>query len=255
MVLVSAVGRDVLGEQLLDRLREWGLDLQGVEQRADLPTGTVIADFSNPAEARYTLTTDVAWDRISVSEPLAVTAATAQAAIFGSLALRSPSNRAALEHILAALPAGAWRVFDVNLRPPFDDEKLVRELAPRATLLKLNNHEARRLAGRASAAQSTPERDARALESAFGCQIICVTCGSDGAGLLKDGNWLWEDARPVEIVDTVGCGDAFLATLLNQLLEKNADPLGALRAACRAGEWVATQAGATPPYPAASAGA
>ncbi|HUG12848.1 MAG TPA: PfkB family carbohydrate kinase, partial [Opitutaceae bacterium] len=68
------------------------------------------------------------------------------------------------------------------------------------------------------------------------------------AGLLVEGAWLWEPALTVAVVDTVGAGDAFLARLLSELLAANKAPAEALASACRHGEWVASQSGATPAY-------
>lgn len=78
-----------------------------------------------------------------------------------------------------------------------------------------------------------------------------MTAGARGAGLLDHGQWSWEPARPVTVVDTVGAGDAFLAALVTHRLGGESAP-ACLARACRVGEWVATQRGATPAYTAAT---
>ncbi|MFA5058394.1 MAG: PfkB family carbohydrate kinase, partial [Opitutaceae bacterium] len=167
---------------------------------------------------------------------------------FGSLAQRSVSNRAALDRLLTLLPDDALRVFDVNLRPPHDDLELVRTLARHATLLKLNAAEAARLAAGAAEEPGREETDARALARLTGCAIVCVTAGARGAGLLRADRWLWEPGRPVVVADTVGAGDAFLASLVTHLLNSRISGGESLARACRLGEWVASQRGATPGY-------
>lgn len=245
--VVSAVGRDLLGNELLRRLNTWGLSTDGIAQHADLPTGFVRATVSPGGDASYEIVTDVAWDRIEAAAPVLTTAAHADGFIYGSLAQRSPANRAALNQLFASLPAEAWRIFDINLRPPHDDLALVRELARHATLLKLNAAEAARLAANAAETPGREEADARTLAAQTGCGFICITAGARGAGLLRDGRWHWEPGRPVQVADTVGAGDAFLATLTNQLLASQSSA-ACLARACRVGEWVATQPGATPDY-------
>ena len=79
-----------------------------------------------------------------------------------------------------------------------------------------------------------------------------MAAGERGAGLLRDGAWYWEPGRPVTVADTVGSGDAFLASLVSHLLAAQLGPAAALAAACRLGEWVATQRGATPAYDSAT---
>jgi fructokinase len=216
-----------------------------------LPTGYVRATLGSGGDARYEITTNVAWDQIVVSDKVATAAHDAQALVFGSLAQRSPFNRTALDRLLATLPAGdqTWRVFDVNLRAPHDDLDLVRSLARQATLLKLNAEEAARLCGETTERPGGEETHARTLAGSTGCPVVCITAGARGAGLLREDRWHWEPARSVDVVDTVGAGDSFLAALLVHLLGKQLPDSESLARACRTGEWVASQRGATPAYP------
>lgn len=245
---ISAVGRDLLGEELLRRLNHWRMDTGLIACHDGLPTGYVRATLGESGDARYEITVNVSWDRIPVNDTVIQAAPAAQALVFGSLAQRSLFNRAALNDLLDALPDTAWRVFDVNLRPPHDDLALVSSLATRATLLKLNSDEAARLCGEPVGPPGREEAHARALAGTTGCPLLCVTAGERGAGLLREGKWLWEPARPVEVVDTVGAGDSFLASLLTHLLAGRLSDAECLARACRTGEWVATQRGATPAY-------
>lgn len=251
--LVSAVGSDLLGDELLRRLRNWNMDTDFIARHPDLPTGYVRAILGESGDARYDITADVAWDKIVVNDEVLRAARSVRAMVFGSLAQRSSFNRTALDHLLTALAENdaAWRVFDVNLRAPHDDLELVRSLARRATLLKLNAGEAARLCDETTETPGREESHARALASTTGCPIICVTAGSRGAGLLREDRWHWEPGRPVEVIDTVGAGDSFLAALLMHLIGHRLSDAESLARACRTGEWVASQRGATPAYPAA----
>ena len=246
--LVSAVGRDQLGDELLRRLRHWDIGTAGITRHADRPTGTVRASLAMRGDARYEITADVALDQIVLSAGTRRAVGAAQAIVFGSLAQRSAANVRALDRLLAHGRAGSWWVFDVNLRPPHDDLDLVRTLARRATLLKLNAAEAARLADGAAEASGREETDARRLAARTGCATVCVTAGERGAGLLRAGLWHWEPGRPVTVADTVGAGDAFLAALVNHLLNGRMPDGEVLARACRLGEWVASRRGATPAY-------
>ena len=247
--LVSALGRDRLGDEILRRLNHWGLSAETIVRHQGLPTGSVIATLGGDGDASYEITTSVAWDQILITEDSVRAAVAADALVFGSLAQRSQFNRTALERLLAVLPTTAWRVFDVNLRAPHDDLDLVRELAKSATLIKLNDEEAARIVlGAKSAQPGSPEPLARSLNHNCGCPMVCITAGSRGAGLLIDDQWHWEDGQTVEVADTIGSGDAFLARLVSALLRGEKPPAAALAAACRHGEWVAAQRGATPAY-------
>src|SRR5579871_6623582 len=133
--LVSAVGRDLLGRELIDWAEKSGLDVRGICRDENLPTGLVHASLSTNGDARYEIASPAAWDRIELTEPAENLAASATAIVFGSLAQRLSGNWATLDRLLALLPVTAERVFDVNLRPPHDDLAVVRRLAERATLL------------------------------------------------------------------------------------------------------------------------
>ncbi|HVT71902.1 MAG TPA: carbohydrate kinase [Lacunisphaera sp.] len=245
--LASSVGRDLLGDELIRRLRHWQLEVSGVGRHLGLPTGYVTATLGCTGDARYEIAPSVAWDQIALPEDTVRAAMQARAVVFGSLAQRSPYNRASLDRLLAVLPPGAQRVFDVNLRPPHDDLDLVLELATRATLLKVNAAEAARLVGeQPGLGREAPQ--ARALAARTGCPLVCVTAGEQGAGLLQGDDWHWVEGRPTAVRDTVGAGDAFLAGLVAGLLLHREPPGAALDRACRLGEFVAARDGATPSY-------
>jgi fructokinase len=251
--LLSGLGRDLLGDELIRRLRHWGMDTETLVRHQGLPTGYVRANLGQAGDAQYEITTSVAWDQILVGEDALRAAVEADALVFGSLAQRSAFNRAALERLFAVIPPTAWRVFDVNLRPPHDDLSLVRELAAATTLLKLNAAEAARLnSGSGTEEPGREEAHARALAGTTGCATICITAGARGAGLLRHDQWHWERGREVPVVDTVGAGDAFLATLLTHLQPGRLSDRDCLERACRMGEWVASRRGATPPYDASA---
>jgi len=242
---VTAVGRDQLGEELLERLKTWSVDTSGALVHPSKATGLARVTVID-GSPRFEIVEDVAWDWIELSAEVLERAEQSAAVVFGSLAQRSENNRRQLSTLLDHCPA-ALKVFDVNLRPPYDAAERVWSLAQRADLIKLNDHELVSLLN-----ESAPPADlaeaVRRFSKRAGVGKVCLTAGANGAGLLLDGNWNWEAARPVPVRDTVGAGDAFLAALLFGLLQGNQPPAEILRRACRLAEFVVTQDGATPAY-------
>jgi len=250
--MISAVGWDFLGEEALRRLSAWGFDLSFIARRGN-PTGTVRAALDGSGAAHYTFDPAPAWDHISVSLSRVRRTAPPAALVFGTLALREQGIRDALETLLACWP-DALRILDLNLRPPFDQMETVNLALAQASLLKLNEAELATLVG---AGHKTPDEialAARRLVRQHRLQRVCVTAGARGAGLLWDETWHWIEGRPVQVRDTVGAGDAFLAALLAGLLVRRESPEDALARACRLGEFVASQDGATPEYRCDTAG-
>src|SRR3977135_1150421 len=138
--LISAVGRDPLGDEILGVAGDKGVNVDFVSRvRIGLPTGTVIATVDEKGNATYELVQPAAWDEIKVSARELEAVAKAGAFTFGSLAGRSPYNLGQLDRLLGV--KGPLKFFDVNLRPPFADPPLVVQLARRADVLKLNDGE------------------------------------------------------------------------------------------------------------------
>jgi fructokinase len=244
-LMVSAVGRDFLGDEARRRIAAWGLNDRWIGRCKGQPTGTVRVALDAAGIARFRIEKNVAWDWIA---PPATRLQFAPAAIvYGSLALRSASNRRALARLFATLP-DAWRVLDLNLRAPFDRGAAVAFALRHATVVKLNDDELARMTGRKARTPAGLAAAAQRFARAHGVHRVCVTAGARGAGLWWDGAWHWAPARRVQVCDTVGAGDAFLAALLAALLLRRAAPRRALADACRLGEFVAASDGATPPY-------
>lgn len=242
---VTAVGCDQLGQELLHRLNTWEVDTSGVPVRPTKPTGLARVTVID-GSPRFEIVEDVAWDWIELQPAVMERMHHSAAVVFGSLAQRSEYNRQSLADLLDHCPT-ALKVFDVNLRPPYDSAERVWALAQRADLIKLNDHELISLLN-----ESAPPTDlaeaVRRFSKRAGVGKVCLTAGANGAGLLLDNEWFWESARPVPVRDSVGAGDSFLAALLFGLLQGINPPAEILRRACRLAEFVVTQDGATPAY-------
>ena len=245
-VPITAVGDDFLGDEFIRRLEDWGIDVGGVTSLRRRPTGTVRAILDVSGNASYRFAREVAWDHIPVLPALLRRPAPA-ALVYGTLALRSRPNRRALDLLFRAWP-DTLRVLDLNLRPPFDRAPAINFALEHAQLLKLNDHELAALSGIETLGRSDLEHATRRLALRHHLSRVCVSAGSQGAGLLWHGTWFWEAARPVKVADTIGAGDSFLAGFLAALLVRHELPQVALAAACRVGEFVAAADGATPSY-------
>ena len=254
--LISAVGQDALGDEILAVARDKGVDIGFVSRvRPGLPTGTVIATIDARGDATYELVHPAAWDEITVGPAVLEAISRSRAFTFGSLAARSPYNLEQLDRLLEM--KGPLKFLDVNLRPPFVDLAVVLHLARRADVVKLNDDELGRLAAFIQSGQFNSDTP-RGLEAvANACVVlgnatdvsrICVTLGEEGAALWEDGEFVSTSAPAVAVRDTVGAGDAFMAGLMAGLTSEK-DREEVLRNACRLGAFVASHHGATPLVP------
>jgi fructokinase len=254
--ILSAVGQDSLGDEILEVAKDKGVNVQFVGRaRIGLPTGTVIATVDAMGNATYELVQPVAWDEIIISPEALESVAKAGAFIFGSLATRSPYNLDQLDRLLTV--KGPLKFFDVNLRPPFADPKLIVELAARADVIKLNHDEVGQIASWLQTGEATANPPGNADAVAEACATlskatntprICVTIAAAGAALWDRGNLVTAPAPKVVVKDTVGAGDAFMAGLMVGLT-RGAETKTVVETACRLGAIVASHDGATPLLP------
>lgn len=241
--LISRVGDDAPGRELRAYLSGQGVDTDLVQTDPAQPTGTVQVRAESWQEVSYDIVAPVAWDFIEYTEELASAAAAADVLVFGSLASRSPVSFATLQRLL---PLSRLPVLDVNLRPPNYSRERLEWLLPRARAVKLNHHELREITDWYAPGLEA-EAAMRFLQGRFGWQLLVVTRGENGAAALTaEGQLVEQPGFPVVVQDTIGSGDAFLATLLRHWLEGNS-VAEALRRACAVGALVATHRGATPP--------
>ena len=237
----TRVGNDQLGDEARRRVARFGVSTDLVQVDTSLPTGFVRVTVADDGNAAYDILEPAAWDNLETTRTLLDRADAAQAVVFGTLAQRGGVTRDTLRRIL---DTRALKVLDVNLRPPYDDREIIRDSLRRADVVKLNEDEMQRLASWLDL-RGDLQRTAAALAETFHCYTVCVTRGPHGAALWRDGRWSEHPGFEVDVRDTVGSGDAFLAVLLAGLL-KGTDDEALLHHANLIGAYVATQHGAVP---------
>ena len=245
--VVSRVGGDEPGRDLLTRLRGLALPVDAIAVDPAAPTGTVSVTMADGGHPHYTIHEGVAWDRLVAGPAERAAVAAADAVCFGSLAQRTPGARAAIAALLDATPATALRIFDVNLRQHYHSAAVIRSSLARANALKLNETELPVLG--AQLGLPAGERDAlAALAAGHRLRAVIHTRGERGCLALVDGSWVEHPGVRVAVADTVGAGDAFTAAFALGLLRGWAPAVIVERATAMAA-FVCTQRGATPALP------
>ncbi|MFB6279788.1 MAG: carbohydrate kinase [Salinibacter sp.] len=240
---VSRVGDDRLGHEALRRMRARGLGTDLMQIDDSLPTGFVQVELGGTGEPGYEILEPAAWDAITLTDALGRHAEHADALVYGSLAQRARTSRQTIRQLCET---EALRVFDINLRPPFVDPAVVERSMEAADVVKFNDDELARLQGWFDLPDGL-EAAVADLADAFGARAVCVTGGSEGAWLWRDGSFWHHPGHEADVVDTVGAGDAFLAALLAGLLADH-DGEVVLDRANRLGAYVAAHSGALPAY-------
>ena len=246
--MVSAVGTDDLGERARQFLEARGVNCSGVARDPAHATGRVLVTLNASGQPSYEIAADTAWDHVPWTAELAGLAGRCDAVCFGTLGQRGPVSRATIRRFVAATPASALRVFDVNLRQQFYDAEILRSSLELATAVKLNDEELPVVARLCGLGAGGPGEQLRELAARFDLRLAALTCGARGSLLLAEGQLCECPAPATAVVDTVGAGDAFTAALTLGYL--NGWSLGRLgEVANRIAAYVCSQPGATPELP------
>jgi fructokinase len=247
--LVSAVGDDALGRDILQRMREAGMPTEFVHLDATHPTGTVEVEVDGVGVPTFIIHTNVAWDFVPLTPATRALAERADAVCFGSLGQRGPGSRRTIQDFLAATRPQALRIFDVNLRQRFYNAELIEQSLKRCSVLKLNDQELPVLADllKLRASPLKPQAVVAELRERYNLRVVALTCGASGSLLCDAESISTHPGVRVQVVDTVGAGDAFTAALALGLLRGKS--LGEINHfANQVAAFVCSRAGGTPAY-------
>jgi fructokinase len=243
--ILSCIGNDDLGREVIEFYRSLGLSTELIATDTTAPTGTVGVELSAEGQPKYTIHENVAWDKIEATETAVQFAQNADAVCFGSLAARTEPALQTIQKLVSETNTSALRVLDLNLRDPFVDKKISDSLLGLANVLKLNDEELTRIAAMFEVTGNEVKQHADWFINRYGLNMLILTCGSLGSRIFADGKEHCCESRKVEVVDTVGAGDAFTAVVVVGLLSgltmetinERANEIAA---------FVCTQSGATP---------
>ncbi len=206
-LVVSSIGDDELGKKVKSAMLDWGMGVSGLQLDPLHPTGSVDIEFNN-GEPQYTIVEHRAYDYIDVK--LLPSLPRNRLLYHGSLALRNQTSRDALSSLKQSHSDTVF--MDVNLRDPWWDKTFVLKLADDADWVKLNEDELMQL----GCGTGNVESQAREFLGTHKLKGLVVTLGAKGAIALTDDGAHAEvtPSQTLEVVDTVGAGDAFTSVLI-----------------------------------------
>ncbi|WP_203255774.1 carbohydrate kinase family protein [Hyunsoonleella ulvae] len=242
VTMVSAVGKDSNGERLLQYINENGLDDTYIQTKDNFSTGEVTVILNDKGSASYEIEHPRAWDNIELSDALEKQVANSDAFVFGSLIVRDEVSKQTLYRLL---DVSHYNIFDLNLRPPHYSKAVLIHLMEKADFIKFNDEELYEVADYLGSKYMGLEQNIKFIAVQTNTKHICVTKGAYGAVLFYDGRLYYNSGYKIKVADTVGAGDSFLGTLINQLLN-NEDAQKAIDVACAVGALVAQSEGANP---------
>lgn len=244
-MVVTRVGRDALGTELLDFLKQQQLSTEYVQVDEVFATGTVTVEFTDANDPQYTIHEQVAWDHLAFNNDLATLMQRAKAVCFGTLAQREADSRETIHQCLAATNVDCLVVYDINLRQNYYDQTWIERSLSAAKVVKLNQDESEVLSKLLEITADNLLQFAQHLQNKYGVEAVCITQGAEGCLIFADDQQYDIPGTPVEVVDAVGAGDSFTAALISRRLLGWSWEQAALFAN-RVGGLVASHAGAMP---------
>lgn len=240
---VSAVGNDALGDEILAELEKSGIKY--CISRNDHPTGHVKVVL-NDGIPSYDIVEGVAWDYLTASAEAEELVKRADAVCFGTLALRSPQSKQAIETLLSFAPKDALRFFDVNLRGNYYSAELIDELLKKANVFKINDDEIEVLK-KLFGFSGTVDEICRTFISRYGLKYMIFTAGDKFSAIYTPSEKSWLPTPKVKVADTVGAGDSFSGAFVYNILTGKS-LAQAHKAAVDIAAFVSTKSGAWPAY-------
>lgn len=246
--VVSAVGDDALGHEIIDNLTSKGLSLLITE--VPYPTGTVQVEIDPAGIPQYEIKENVAWDNIPFTDTLEDLARNTQAVCFGSLAQRNVVSRETINRFLDVMPDNdsTLRVFDVNLRQGFYTKEILTNSMERCNILKINDEELVTVSRMFGYPSIDLQDKCWILLGKYNLKMLILTCGINGSYVFTPGNVSFQPTPTVEVADTVGAGDSFTAAFIAAIL-KGKSVADAHSLAVRTSAYVCTKNGAMPILP------
>jgi len=243
VAMASRVGADEDGNAIVSFIKDNGVNTDFIQSGTDYKTGVVHVMVNEKGNASYDILYPSAWDKIKIEEPLTAEISKSDVFFFGSLSARDEDSRSTLMHLLEN--NDVFKVFDVNLRAPYYTFELIIELMIKADFIKLNDEELLEISQKMGSPYHSFEQNIKFIAEQTGTKQICVTKGPFGAVLYYNDKFYCNSGYFIKVVDTVGAGDSFLASLLTKLL-RGKSPQKALNFACAVGALVAGSEGANP---------
>lgn len=244
--VVSAIGNDELGDEI-DHFFE-SKKMNRILERVDFPTGTVEVKLDASGVPTYNICENVAWDNIPFNQHMIDLAKETDAICFGTLAMRNTTSYNNINHFIDLVPDNAYKIFDINIRQSYYTEELIKNSLDKCNIFKINEDEVKILMKMFDAESSDEISFCRFLIKEYNLQYLILTKGGECSIVLShDGEFSEKKTPIVDVVDTVGAGDAFTAAFIVNIM-KGESIYKAHEQAVQTSAFVCTRKGAMPSY-------
>ena len=243
--IISRIGDDELGREILLTLRKRGIDSNHIQIDCLHPTGKVLVDIPASECPKYNIIKDVAYDYLKAKKEDIELVRKSDILCFGTLAQRNQKGRETIQFLVKEAKR-ALIIYDINIRQNFYSKEIIETSLYLSNILKLNKEEMTFLKDLLGFDKSISDKDASLqIIDKYKLKLVCLTDGERGCSVFSKEKTIFSKAIEVKVKDTVGSGDAFAASFAIKYLETG-DIKESANFANLIGGYVASKRGATP---------
>jgi len=211
-LLISRIGSDDRGNDIIEAMQQWGMDVSAVQRDSFRPTGVVNVLLDDNNQPSYDIAESQAYDYIRPGEIYGTAMGGNYGLLYhGTLGLRQPEAMSSLSIFLEQMNLPSF--VDLNLRTPWWDTDLVHQVLSGAAWIKLNDIE---LADIDISDVEQPDSREQALFGEYSPELVILTKGANGAAILSAEGKVEAgiSENVIEGGDLVGAGDSFSAVCM-----------------------------------------
>lgn len=243
----SAVGKDALGKDALEEIRNFGIKDDYIQILDDKLTGQCLVTLDGRGVPSYNLLSDVAYDNIK--NPLK-NGDSFDLLYFGTLSFRGEHNARELSSLIETA-CFKKRFVDINVRLPHTTERSILFAFNNADIIKISDEELPFVLNVCAIKYDGDPKHAavRLCEKYKNIELLIITMGANGSFAYSAiEKTLYEcPVKKATVVSTVGAGDSFSATFMTEYLKGKTIP-ECLERASEISAFVVSKKEAVPEY-------
>lgn len=245
-MLVTRIGDDVLGKGAFDKMSEYRVAEDFLQVDKKNPTGWAQVTLDSNGKAEYKFPEHPAYEHIQLSrlDIESIKNKEFDAFCFGTLEQKGDETYRSLLKLLEQVKFDTV-FFDINIRLNFYPLNIVKESLKHTTIFKINDEELELVSELLYKEKLEESSFVNKLFQDYRLELVCITKGADGCTVYSKERKTDIPGIPVEVVDTVGAGDAFSAAFIYNWINSRDEEKSAIEGG-RRGAWVATKQGAVP---------
>jgi len=217
--VISAVGDDFSGKEILEKLHQIGINTDLLQINPNYKTGEVNISVDNAGNPKYEIIENRACDHIHYSEKMDEFTGKFDAICFGSLSHRSEDSKQTIFKFLHKLDKKCLKVCDLNIRQNYYNKNLINDLLEISDVFKIN-YEEKSLLENIFKVNLNKAEDCKKFLLEKDLQVLIITNGEIESEIITLNEYSKLNSKKINVVDTVGAGDSFLAGFVHGYLKK-----------------------------------